>query len=106
MESKISMTNCIKKLSKSNKYIKSIDKFKYIKMNFLLGYFLKNKNHVKEELLFIKRYYKGTENISHHLGQDIYIHATDQGLNIKIYHKYSSKIKNLIEKWEKKKTMS
>lgn len=79
----------------------SIDKFKYIKMNFSLGHFLKNKNHVKEELLSIKRHYKGTENISHHLGKDIYIHATDQGLNIKIYHKCSSKIKNLIEKWEK-----
>ena len=43
----------------------SIDKFKYIKMNFSLGHFLKNKNHVKEELLSIKRHYKGTENIRH-----------------------------------------
>ena len=55
-----------------------------------------------EELLFIKRHYKGTENISHHLGQDIYIQATDQGLNIKIYHKYFSNIKNLIGNGEKK----
>ena len=35
MESKISMTNCIKKLSKSNKYIKSIDKFKYEHQDFM-----------------------------------------------------------------------
>lgn len=35
MESKISMKNCIKKLSKSNKYIKSIDKFKYEHQDFM-----------------------------------------------------------------------